>query len=137
MGRLDVNQETKMVDLCPLQGFIVCKTNEARAQRIMMGDSKIIAPFGDAQLSGGSEYTPDGRKQTQMKVAVEEVVQQGPGAVVDGMWQEPNCRQGDMLVYDTSVSPISFTIGGQKYTLVHQRHVIMTCRDVAVEDGQA
>lgn len=133
MGRIDVNEENKSVTLSPLQGYVVCKTNEKRAQKITMGDSTIIAPFGDVQMTT-PELNEQGRKISRTKVAIEEVVMQGPGAVLDGMWQEPTCRPGDMVIYDTSISPITFTFGGQTVTLVHHRHIIGTCRDIAVEE---
>lgn len=133
MAKLEVNEAAKEVQLLPLQGYIVCKTNELRAQRIMMGASRIIAPYGDAQMSGNPETDEKGRPKLQAKTAVEDVVQQGPGAVVDGMWQEPSVRAGDAIMYDTSVSPVRFTISGQTFTLVHMRHVMFAFRDVGDE----
>jgi co-chaperonin GroES (HSP10) len=128
MAKLSVNDETKDLEMEPLQGFIICKTNELIAQRVMMGKSKIIAPYGDAQMSGNPVTDERGRPSHQSKVAVEEVVQSGPGAVVDGLWQEPTQRQGDFIMYDTSTTPVRFTAGGQTFTLVHMRHVLLTLR---------
>lgn len=133
MAKLSVNDAEKSVDLTPLQGFIVCKTNEIAARKIMMGKSMIHAPYGDAQYSGNPETDDKGRPKFQAKVAVEEVVQAGPGAVVDGLWQEPSQSPGDFVMYDTSVSPVRFTMAGQTFTLVHMRHVLLTIRFAADE----
>ncbi len=132
MARINVNDAEQTIDLEPLQGFIICRVNEARARHIMMGQqARILAPGGDAQLSGGTRYDERGRPKEQIKVAVEDVVQVGPGAVIDGLWQEPTQKPGDAVMYDTSVSPVRFTIGGHTVTLVHMRHVIMTIRAVS------
>lgn len=133
MAKLSVNEMNKTVDIVPLQCFIVCKINEKRAQRTMMGDSVIINPNGDALLTGSST-DERGRPTQQLKVACEEVVSVGPGAVVDGMWQEPKCQVGDMIYYDTSTTPVTFMAGGQSYTLVHWRSVILSFRDF--DNGQ-
>lgn len=128
MAKLAVSDETKTIEMTPLQGYIVCKTNPEVAQRIIMGDSKIIAPYGDAQMSGNPDTDERGRPRHQSKVAVEEVLQVGPGAVVDGMWQEPTQEPGDFVLYDTSTTPVRFTAGGQTFTLVHMRTVLLTLR---------
>lgn len=128
MGRLNVNDKEKCIEMEPLQGFIVCQTDEKAAHSIMMGQSRIINPGGDAMYSGDGSTDEKGRPKLQIKVAIEKVVQVGPGAVVDGLWQEPTQSAGDHVLYDTSVSPVRFTIAGQTYTLVHMRHVIMTFR---------
>lgn len=130
MARISVNESEKAIELSPLQGYIVCKTNEARAQYVMMGESKIINPSGDAQLSGGGSFDPrTGKRVEQIKVACEEVVQVGPGAVIDGLWQEPRCKPGEMVLYDTSVTPVKFMAGGQSLTLIHWRAVMFTFRN--------
>ncbi len=129
MATIDVNEELKTVDMLPLQGFIVTRTNERRAQYVMMGKSGILNPSGDAQLSGGGAFDFKGKRVEQIKIACEEVVHVGPGAVLDGLWQEPKCATGDMILYDTSTTPVTFTAAGKSYTLVNWRNVILSFRD--------
>jgi hypothetical protein len=132
MGKLKIDHETHSIDLQPLQAYLVCKPDEAAAQKLMMGKSRIISPHGDAQFSGGSEPEFDPRRKApeRTKTVIERCVQVGPGAVVDGMWQEPPAAlQGAMVLYDTSVAPVRFVVGGQTHTLVHWRHVLLSFRD--------
>lgn len=129
VARIDVKEDDKSIDLKPLQAHIVTRTNEARAQRVLMGEGRIIAPYGDAQMTGGSRYDERGRPQEQLKVAVEEVVEVGPGSVVDGLFQVPTVKPGQMVMYETSVSPVRFTAGGQSFTLIHWRHVLFSFGD--------
>lgn len=129
MATIEIDEVKKAVNMTPLQCFIVTKTNEARAQYVMMGKSQIINPSGDAQYTGGSAFNEKGKRVEQLKIACEEVVHVGPGAVVDGLWQEPNVSPGDMVLYDTSTTPISFTAGGQSFTLIHWRSVVLSFRD--------
>jgi len=134
MARIDVNEEAKTLSLQPLQCYLLCRPNEKLAQRIIMGESRIIAPYGDAQLSGGVEAEPEydrlgnqRKREPKNKTVIEEVVAVGPGAVVDGMWQEPRKELvGGLVLYDSSVSAISVVIGGQQYSLVHWRHVVFS-----------
>jgi hypothetical protein len=136
MAKIVVDEVNKTTDLIPLQAYIICKTNEKRAQKIMMGkDSLLLAPSMDSQFTGGSAYNHKGKPVEQIKVAIEEVVSCGPGAVIDGCFQQPYHQAGDMVMYDTSVSPVTFRLAGEKYTMVNYRSVIMTFRDEpAVEE---
>lgn len=136
MAMIRIDEAKKAIQLTPLQGFIVTRTNEDRAQLVMMGHlaGKIINPSGDAQVTGGSSFDERGKRVEQIKVACEEVVHVGPGAVIDGLWQEPRCKPGDMVLYDTSTTPVSFTAGGQSFTLIHWRCVLGTFRTT---DGKA
>lgn len=131
MGFIRVDEANKSIDLTPLQGFVVTRANEERAQMVMMGRlaGKILNPSGDAQLTGGSSFSADGKRVEQIKVACEEVVSVGPGAVIDGLWQEPRCKPGDMVMYDTSTTPVSFVAGGRGFTLIHWRCVLGTFRE--------
>lgn len=131
MATIEVDEVKKAISMTPLQGFIVTRTNEARAQYVMMGKSQIINPSGDAQLTGGSSFNEKGKRVEQLRVACEEVVHVGPGAVMDGLWQEPLCKPEDMILYDTSTTPVSFTAGGRSYTLVNWRNVLLSFRDGA------
>jgi hypothetical protein len=137
MAQLHVHEEDKVIGVTPLQAYILCKRNEKRAEPIFMGDRakghRIILPGSDAVNAGDMQYNERGRPILQPKVACEEVLQCGPGAVVDGMWSEPTCKPGDMVIYDTSVAPVQVRIQGEAYTLVHFRHVIMTVRDHRIE----
>jgi co-chaperonin GroES (HSP10) len=134
MAKLMVDEVAKSMGLDPLQAYIICKPNEAVAQRLMMGERKIIAPFGDAQFSGSADEPMPlpGRKDRapeRSKTVIEEVVSVGPGAVVDGVWQEPpQSLVGGMVMYDTSVAPVRFVALGEQYTLVHWRHVLFSFR---------
>ena len=128
MATIEIDEQQKTVSMVPLQGFIVTRTNERRAQWVMMGKSQIINPSGDAQLSGGGAFNEKGKRVEQIKVACEEVVHVGPGAVMDGLWQEPLCKPGDMVLYDTSTTPVSFTAGGKSYTLINWRNVVLAFR---------
>jgi co-chaperonin GroES (HSP10) len=126
MARLDECADGSH-NLDPLQGYILCKRNEARAARIMMGEQgRIHLPGGDSHLTGNVVTDERGKKQEQLRVAVEEVIKVGPGQVVDGLWQEPPQVAGNMVMYDTSVAPVQIRVGGESYTLVHMRHVILT-----------
>lgn len=133
MAKLNINDETKTVDLLPLQAYVVCQRNEAKAQKIMMGDSLILAPGVDSQVVGGGNVDERGKPKEQIKIAVEQVVSCGPGAVIDGLFQAPSYEPGDMVMYDTSVAPVQFRLAGSAYTLVHYRHVIMSFRDEAAK----
>lgn len=136
MAKLTIDEAAKTIGLQPLQCYLLCKPNERVAQKIIMGNSQIIAPFGDAQFSGGVEAearfdqfgNQKSRSTEKNKTVIEEVVAVGPGAVVDGMWQEPRADlvAGGMVLYDSSVSAIRVTIGGQQYSLVHWRHVVFS-----------
>jgi co-chaperonin GroES (HSP10) len=134
MAKLNIDELTKSVGLQPLQCYLVCKPNERLAHKVIMGESKIIAPFGDAQLSGGVEPEPtfdrmgnQKKMPEKNKTVVEQVVAVGPGAVVDGMWQEPRQELvGGLVLYDTSVAAVRFVLGGQQYSLVHWRHVVFS-----------
>lgn len=132
MAKVVTDETNKTASLAPLQAFIICKRNEDKAQKIMMGaDSVILAPSLDSQVTGGSRYNEKGKPQEQMRVAIEEVVACGPGSVVDGAFQTPPQMAGDMVMYDTSVSPVQFRLQGEAYTMVHYRSVIMTFRDAS------
>lgn len=130
MARIEIEHELKALNLQPLQAYLVCKPNEKEAQKLIMGESKIIAPFGDAQYAGElPEQMPGRAKPEPNKTVIEEVVDVGPGAVVDGLYQQPPRELiGGMVMYDTSVSPIRFLVQGQAYTLVHWRHVLLSFR---------
>lgn len=145
MARLHINEALKQLSLEPLQAFIVTKPNPDVAQRLMMGESRILSPFGDAQLSGGIESEPtfdqfgnEKKKAEKTKTVIEECVAVGPGGVVDGLWQEPPKNlPGAMVMFDTSVAPVRFVVGGAQYTLVHLRHVLLTFRGKEDERAQA
>lgn len=133
MAQLKVSESEQLISIAPLQAYIICKRNAERAEPIFMGQrtagSRIYLPGGDSMHSGAVEINERGQKSQQAKVACEEVVQCGPGAVVDGMWSKPRCAPGDMVIYDTSVAPVQVRIQGQAVTLIHWRHVILTIRD--------
>lgn len=136
MAQLKVSESEQLLDIAPLQAYIICKRNEERAYPIFMGqravaagEKRIILPGGDSMHSGVAQLNERGQTVQQPKVACEEVVQVGPGAVVDGMWSEPRCQPGDMVIYDTSVAPVQVRIQGQSFTLIHWRHVIVTVRE--------
>ncbi len=130
MAKIEVDDINKTVGILPLQSFVVCRTNEKRAQRVMMGEkSAILNPNGDALLTGEA-FDERGKPRHQLKIACEEVVSVGPGSVVDGLYQVPNCQPGDMVYYDTSTTPISFTAAGQSFTLVHSRCIVLSFRDI-------
>ncbi len=124
MATIEIDAEKKAVSMAPLQAFIVTKKNERRAQYVMMGKGLIINPNGDSQSTGGSAFNESGKRVEQIKVACEEVVSVGPGAVVDGLWQPPTVKPGAMVLYDTSTTPVSFMAGGHSFTLVHWRSVM-------------
>lgn len=135
MAKIVVDKESKSIDLVPLQCYLVCERDEEAAQILIMGKSKIILPGADSQFSGAADTDHRGRPTTgRTKTVVERVVSVGPGAVVDGLWQEPPPLAGMHVMYDTSVAPIRFMVGGKSYTLVHWRHVILSFRR---EEGDA
>lgn len=137
MCQLKVSESEELIQLIPLQAYIICRRNEKRAEPIFMGKragsggKRILLPGADAMNSGEMEMDDRGRPKSQPKVACEEVVECGPGAVVDGAWQIPNCAPGDMVIYDTSVAPVQIRLQGMAFTLIHWRHVILTIRDGA------
>lgn len=140
MAKLNVTEG--VVELEPLQAYVVCRPNPAVAQKLMMGDRRILSPYGDAQLSesvddpvpmhGRAPRTPH-----RNKTVIEEVVAVGPGAVVDGIWQTPpQSLVGGFIVYDTSTQPVRFMAAGAAYTLVHWRHVLRSFRRPEAVDAE-
>lgn len=128
MAKLEIDPILKTLNLVPLQCYLVCQPDEDAAAKLMMGKSKILSPHGDAQMVGELEADHRGRPQQQRKVVIERVVSTGPGAVVDGLWQEPPNLAGDMVMFDTSVSPVRFVVRGEQYTLVQWRTVMLSFR---------
>jgi len=128
MAKIDIDEVNKGISMAPLQAYLICQPNEERAHRFIMGKSMIMNPGIDMQVSGGDRFDERGKPKEQTKTVVEEVVQVGPGAVVDGMWQEPPNLVGDLVMYDTSVAPVRFMVQGAVYTLIHWRHVLLSSR---------
>jgi hypothetical protein len=74
MAQLKVSESEKLIDIKPLQAYIICKRNEERAEPIFMGaraSGKILLPGSDAMNSGGMQYDERGRPKLQPKVACE------------------------------------------------------------------
>jgi co-chaperonin GroES (HSP10) len=106
-----INRETFAVR--PLQYFILVKENEGRAL---------------AHHSGGPIWLPTSSLETDDEMSSKhrpglvaeygEVVDVGPGGWRDGVFHKPDCKAGDLIMYDASFGTVPITVRGRSFTLV-------------------
>lgn len=109
-----LNTETYKVK--PAQHYILVKPNLERAKRLIMGHSLLLLADSVVQ----TDDTPDRGFHAEYG----EVVAVGPGQIIEGAFVKPECKPGDMVVFDASHSTVPVTIRGEAMALVSSVQVI-------------
>lgn len=110
-----LNPETYEVQ--PVQHYVLARPAPDRAKRLATGASII-------ELSGPVVTTDDVGRGNGLKAEWGEVISVGPGQMLDGQWEEPECLPGDMILYDASHSSVPVTIRSQPFVLVSCMQII-------------
>jgi co-chaperonin GroES (HSP10) len=121
----------------PLQDNILVRTNgksEACPGLTIEDRARAHASGGPIWLPTDAMETDDTRERRRygsgIVASYGEVVDQGPGCYRDGNWKQPDCKRGDLLLFDASFGTLPITIKGESFTLVPSDRVAQIADEV-------
>ena len=102
----------------PVQHYVLVRSNDERTRRVI---SK--GPIWIPTEALSTDDSPV-RRSTNIVAAYGEVVAVGPGRWHEGIWQQPSCEPGQLVLYDASYATLPITIRGERMTLVDCNQVL-------------
>ena len=106
-------------ELKPVQHYVLVAPNPERAKRLSTGGSII-------ELSSPVVTTDDVSRGNGLRAEWGEVLATGPGQMVDGHWEAPDCSPGDMVLYDANYGTTPVLVKGRPYVLVSCLQIIFS-----------
>jgi co-chaperonin GroES (HSP10) len=105
----------------PQRNYFTVRTNEERVHAAVSRGG-IWMPTTD--LSTDDVEARRKRRRGGLLAAYGEVVAVGPGCWNEGQWQQPQCKPGDLVLYDASFGTLDVTVKGQKLTVVDSERLV-------------